>query len=420
MPSIDWYGSINEAYIGKTKDILAMEKAIHDIRSNHLGDIYFANADTSEFNRLAEKVFGFKVFALYIFPSNVRNAFTLPIDVKLDVNTLNKKNNLCDKSGFKYRKDAGYCCTVNISSGIIFSEDFTDGEVMAIILHEIGHNFSSMVDNGIKINQFIIKYVFSIMQLLEIINGNFHNGITINLNSYDKLKINIEEYLKNKCPHIIQAMSVLRGIKGFALDIVTNIFALLSAITPTNVIRSIIRSLSNLIYKPTGYNNEKIADNFPTIYGYGSELSSALLKFEYKQGIVTTDFIATVPLIGDIIALRNIGAEIIVSAFDEHPIWIERSQDQIRLLEDELNKSSLDPKMKKVIINDINQIKKSQDKYLSTYSDTHNSNIYKRMWYSFIFDMNDGDIKHKMIGRKNFKNIDKTLSANESTKLLEW
>jgi len=420
MPSIDWYGSpINEAYIGKTKDLLAMEKAIHEMRKDHMGDIYFVNVDASDFNRLAEKVFGFRTFALNIFPSNIYNAYTIPVDIKLDMNSLNtKKNSLCDKNGFKYKKEAGYCCITNISTGLIFSEEFTDGEVLAVILHEIGHNFASVVDKGIGVNQFIFKYIYVILQLVNIAQGQLR--LDIPLNALDNFKVKVEEIIRNKMPGLAYIVGFFRGIKGIASDIFTNIMALLGKVFGYNVYASVVKKLTQFIFKPTGYTNEKIADNFATVYGYGPELSTALSKFERKSGIVTTDFVNEIPVIGDILEFNTLPAEIILSAFDEHPIWVERSEDQIRLLEAELKKSSLDPKMKKVINDNIAEIKKAQDKYMSMHDDIHNATIYKRMWYSFIFDVADGDFKHNVFGKNDFKNIDRALGTQESANLLDW
>lgn len=420
MHNIDWYGPINEAYIGKTKDILAMEKALHNIRADHMGDVYFANVDTSEFNRLAEKVFGFKTFALQVFPSNVYNAYTVPIDVKLDMNSLNtKKNSLCDKKGFKYKKEAGYCCITSISSGLIFSYDFSDAEIMAIILHEIGHNFASVVDKGIGVDQFTFKYTYVILQLVDIVMGDAAS-LNIPLNRLDEFKIKFEEILKKKLPGAMVIVGVFRGLKGLASDVYRNIMALLSAVFPLNAYGAIIKKITKFILKPTGYINEKIADNFATVYGYGPELTTALSKFEKGSGVVVSDTINEIPLIGDLVALKNLPAEIIVSAFDEHPAFIERSQDQIRLLENELKKSSLDPKMKKVIEAQIKDITEARDKYLNTREDVHNATVYKRIWYSFVFDANEGDMKHTVFGTNNFGNIDRALGTQESANLLDW
>lgn len=423
MHNIDWYEPINEAYIGKTKDIIAMEKAIHNIRADHIGDIYFVNADTSEFNRLAEKVFGFKTFALNIIPGATFNAFTCPIDYRLDSKTLTPKASaICDKKGFKYKKEAGYCCIVNIYSGLIFSDLFTDGEIMAIILHEIGHNFSNIIDKGIEANTFILKYLCFIFFIINIFNGRLRTS-QLSLNSLEEFKLKVEKDIKEKLPGLAYIVGFFRGIKGIAIDLFYNICGLLGLIFPVSlskVYKLIVEKLCNLLYSPTGYNNEKLSDNFATVYGYGPELASALSKFETNTGVLTSDTINKIPVIGDIVALKSLPVEIILSAFDEHPIWFERSQDQIRLLEAELKKSSLDPKMKKVIENNIEEIKKSQEEYKKYSVSKHNATVYKKAWYSFIFNISDGDIRHKVVGKNNFENIDKALGTEESANLLDW
>lgn len=384
-----------------------------------MGNIYFANVDTSEFNRLAEKVFGFKTYALDIFPSNIYNAYTLPIDMKLDTKMNIKKTSICDKSGFKYKKEAGYCCITCISSGLIFSDNFTDGEILAIILHEIGHNFASVVDRGIEINMFTLKYVNLVCQLINYANGRFHT-LPAYFNAFDEFIVKLEDDIRKKLPALATILTIWNGISAIASDIVINIFALMGDILGYNIVRNLAAKIENILFKPTAYTNEKIADNFATIYGYGPEISTALNKFEVKRGIITTDTLNEIPVIGDIIALKNLPAEIIISAFDEHPDTLERCMDQVRLLERELKKSNLDPKMKKVISDNIDELKKAQDDYSNNYKDRHNATIYKRMWYSLIFNITDGDLKHHMLGKNNFENIDKALGTQESTNLLDW
>ena len=137
--------AINEVYFGKTPEILAMEKQLHKFRSKYMGR-YISNIsvnsdeDLLKFNRMVEDYFGFGCFTLHIQNEIMPNAFTLPLDYRIDVgltsNSIEKGVN-----HFKLNKKLDYTGIVYITSAVMFNSDFTTPEVMAVILHEIGHNF---------------------------------------------------------------------------------------------------------------------------------------------------------------------------------------------------------------------------------------------------------------------------------------
>lgn len=421
MSNIELYSSINEAYIGKTKELIAMENEISAMRKNKMGRKYFVGSDTTDFDRMVENYFGFDTFALNIFQTEQYNAYTIPIDVKLDVlNAKLKKNSICDPKGFKYKKEAGYCVITCISTGLFYNENFTDGEILAIILHEIGHNFASVIDNGINLNQFLLKWVDLVLQLVDLFIGEAR-GLSVNINFADKLNMKLNEIIVNRLPGLMIILGVFSSIGAMLRDAILNVFVLIGTLGYINVARALVSKITSIIFKPTAYTNEKIADNFVTVYGYGPELSSALLKFDDKSGIFVSDLLNEIPLIGDYLALKDLPAEIIVSAFDEHPYGLERTQDQIRLLENELKKSNLDPKMKQKMNMQIAEIKALQDNYIPL-GKTQNANVYKKAWYQFVFNLGEkGDTKHKFLGTKNFDKIDDTLGVSkESTDNLDW
>lgn len=130
----------------------------------------------------------------------------------------------------------------------------------------------------------------------------------------------------------------------------------------SNVMSKIIGN----IVKPTAYTNERISDNFATYYGYGPELTSALGKMSTTDsGLEAKDYLNNVPIISNIINILSMPAEIAISAFDEHPEYLERLQDKIRMLKRELKKGDIDPKMKEEIEIQITQIEDSKEKFIN-------------------------------------------------------
>ena len=141
--------SINEVYFGKTPEIMAIENQLDKFRRNYMGKYLIMGVnndpDLIRLNRMFENQFGFGCFSLNIVTQMIENAFTMPIDMRYDVFNTNK-NLIANKNTFKFNKDADYTCIVCIFSGLIFNPAYTTEEIMACILHEIGHNFYAALD----------------------------------------------------------------------------------------------------------------------------------------------------------------------------------------------------------------------------------------------------------------------------------
>ena len=165
------YNFLNEAYIGKTSLLLEVEKKIHEYRSKKDLTIYNCSSTSKEIldiNRLIEKQFGMEIFALKILPTEVIDAYNLPVACRFDMEKENMKNYVegNSKSGYRFRKNNGLCCIVCLSYGLIADKRYTDGQIVACILHEIGHNFGDCLYDELRVyNKAIIKeYKTSLIQ----------------------------------------------------------------------------------------------------------------------------------------------------------------------------------------------------------------------------------------------------------------
>lgn len=197
--------AINEVYFGKTKEILAIEKQLDLVRNKYMNryltNIFVNNdPDLLKLNRMIEDYFGFGCFSLNIINEPTINAFTIPIDFRLREGGTGKiKSDLIvNKNTFKFEKSADYTCMVYIYSGIIFNSEFTTGEVMAMILHEIGHNFYSAINNyssGVMVDLFVALRV--IYDVYLIFFGLISNPFT-SLMSVIDLVTTTDDYYKFK------------------------------------------------------------------------------------------------------------------------------------------------------------------------------------------------------------------------------
>ena len=375
---------LTEVYIGKTKELLLAETQLDIFRKKYMSKYVFntrvnSDKDLLKFDRMMEDIFGFGCFTLHIHNQPSVNAFTMPIDFRCDYKNPTD-NIIADKNGFKFKKEYSYAAILGIYSGLIFNPAFTTPEVMALLLHEIGHNFNSALN---KSNGTFTNIIVTIETFISIISGSplaFINTIK-NSNqmrmALDTAGKNMRE--KNAIPVIVydafkQLQSVLNttaltindilrvGSLG-TLTIITALYncvrsALMYIINPANIITKIIGL--NIKYK-----SELTADNFPTIYGYGPELASALNKFEGAEGdsssIIMRSF-NKIPVLSTIMHCNEIPVFFLAQMFDEHPHSTARIKDQLDLLNLELSKQDMDPKMVDRIKKDIKECNKSLDR----------------------------------------------------------
>jgi len=395
---------INEVYIGKTKDLLAMEDQIGKFRNKYMGKYIYSykvnnDPDLLLFNRMVEKYFGFGCFSMTIKQQPIVNAATYIIDYRIDIDNMNLKNDLMvDKRSLKFNPDKDYAVITFFYSGIMFNPVYTNGEIIAILLHEIGHNFA----NAMSHNAALLAYVYKTMNIVtSIITSPITAVIRYAIGS-NKV-IGTFAKMENRSREIDGIYSNISNIYDFIIDIYGTIqiyvYDIISVLTGLNVYKylySIGYLALRIIRNPFGawlstssvYASERIADNFVTMYGYGSEFSSALDKLELKENdpsIIIKAF-NSIPFISALSNMMALPADIFMNGFNPHPQHIARVRDQLDFLERETKKEDLDPKMKKVILKDIQDINKSYNRMIDTSKGIKDPNIGRHLYYKFLHD----------------------------------
>ena len=367
---------VNEAYIGKTPVLEEIEDLISQIRGkiNRYKD-FDRMKEVQALNRLFEKQFGMDVFALHMIPENVMNAYTCVIARNFDVY---RRKNFSDylvadrKDGFRFRSDNNFCIIANVYYGLFTNPDLTDGEILAIILHEIGHNFADFLDDNIRLaNQYIMDswMATNIAQIIiDAIQLNIIGVIGDISNVIQGLTM-MNNFKKNKMEKINQKgkertiSPTLKGLSGKTSDFFgtcTNI------LYKYNIIILGFKGIGKLFRKPfenflkksakqsVDRRNEIIADKFATVYGYGPELTTGLQKMSsYKSKDYT--IIDKLPF-GKKFNEAWDKLYLDINEFDCHPHDIQRANECIKTLKDELEQEDMDPKLKSVIYSQINAI----------------------------------------------------------------
>lgn len=416
--------AINEVYFGKTKEILAIEKQLDLVRNKYMNR-YLTNVfvnndqDLLKLNRMIEDYFGFGCFSLNIINEPTINAFTIPIDFRIREGGSGKiKSDLIvDKNSFKFNKSADYTCMVYIYSGVIFNSEFTTGEIMAMILHEIGHNFYSAINNsgtGVMVDLYIsLKAIYDIYLIFVGLISNPSISLTGSIDlltstdDYYKFKEKIKKTLRQNNDLIIKLIDIYKWFKSLANTAklsITNIIDMTSIglLYPiAGVLNTINLNLLSLLFLPMRYKNERTADNFATMYGYGPDhisLHNKMSSLNIKQTSKIKNLYMKIPLLSNLYALNvNIGT-IMVTAFDEHPIGISRCSDQINMLRRELEKSDIDPKMKKAIQEDIKACELNIKDIINISGGLKNKDIIRNAYYKSLYETSDSkDLKDMLL-----------------------
>lgn len=410
---------LNEAFVGKTETLLEMEKQIGIIRSSisRSQDINKLPV-VQKLNRLFEKQFGMEVFALHVDKNDTINAYTCPVATRFDIafkEVLYRKVTASKTEGYRFKEGNNLCIICAIYWGLLMSPEFTNGEILAIILHELGHNFADALNKDIEVyNKNMMQgYVYYLVYYCIITLGL---AIPSSISAYIK---NTNKYVKKKESNKKQnpLRGALSGCKARCedfkdyIDAICKRLGLQSFIINYNKKVADKNDVPNSVRKSAGRQNEVIADKFAGIYGYGPELASGLLKMEKKQSR-SEKFVDSIPVIGKKANKRFNDAIRDIYKYDCHPHTIQRINEEIKLLEYELEKSDVDPKLKKVLKEQLNQLKKLRDECTTVTKNMTEEEIERITYFANVNSL-DPDALDKELEDKINKSFDELIEDNK-------
>ena len=439
---------INEAYFGKTKEVYAIEKAIHDFRFPYLqkaGETsQFLNIDTyspkmnsdpnkKKLEKAISNCFGFSEASIDIIQSAQNNAATMPSSFSVDLGSdklyRSAKKSSSKKTGFKFDKNDGIIFMMQIYAGMFLNKNFTDAELTAILLHEIGHNFSPVAERGCKVaykfpaiavmlvilsqiaSQIAAYGVMGVKVIVDIpsIVGSVIGNILSSSNAGKKIIITIDDIgdkivadLEKVSPgfvNFLRGFVTAANVSSEVLGSISYIQGILSPVSlaslPINFIAWIVQSLG----RPTGYADEKFADAFPRMYGYGPDFISGLSKLTEESNSTAEQILnGVIPALPALNSVYMLPFYMLSSACDEHPLDIDRFNFALNDVQEELNRTDLSPKTKKIIMQDAKNMKAEYDKYynnLTKLDKRFGMGIYQKIVQSVF----GGSIKSKTKAR---------------------
>lgn len=378
---------LSEAYIGKTPILLEIEDAIGEVRKNLN---FYSNLNSSKevlkVNRLFEKQFGMEICALKIYQSSTPNAYTQVIATRFDIAERVIMSNMVvgDKvNGYRFRDGNDFCLICNIAYGLLADKQYSNAEIVAILLHEIGHNFADCIYSTIEVanrdmmnNYRSMIIIIAIIQALTIVG--IPNAIATIKQYFELNNRNMnkkEKKSQSKKPSKLAGL--VGGVKGKISDFSDFLNSVLTRLFGIGSIKlskreAELQGVKDKVRTSVGRQNEVFADKFAGVYGYGPEQASALLKLESTPS-KASNFINKISE-----ELNDRFNDVVrdINDFDVHPQLMQRINSEISLLKNELKKEDIDPKVKKAIesqLNELNKIVKKATEQSKDFSKNENA-----------------------------------------------
>lgn len=371
--------ALNEVYFGRGP-VEPLQKQITKLRNKLAFKPVTSNTNMDpevlKFNRLAESIFGFNSFSLYIQPNNMPNAYAFPVDTYFADDERKKILNavISSPTGFKYDKAfAQVNLVIAIHTGLLEMTEITDEEIMATILHEIGHGFfEAITDNECEFStaRKIIAMMTDVTKFAKdkVAHGKFvtEKIIDMELSRFNGMISGVAKHL-NKVKNKIFKKFVHESMED------------------------------NMKKNRIDYTNEKFADTFAAMYGYGEECHSGDIKI---FNVITKEFygVKTYSHLAEIVKMYKMYSEdflaYILGIQDPHPAELARIKTTADYLKRELAKEGLDPKMKKEMMDQLNKVYDLIEAYKNFPKDQDSMRIL-RLYHIKLYEKFGGDRRER-------------------------
>ena len=430
------YVPVTEAYFGKTKNLMEVEKLIGKIIKEltvNFKDIGKRIINAPKINKSKEnkqieallcKEFGFKEMVLHWDGSPTLNAWTVTHGIIKLADGSEPALPIKSGEGKYYDSKHKYICVVNIYAGFIDAKTPAE-EIVACILHEIGHNFAcTPVVNMVS----MLEWAFLPINLYraytsagEIFSAG--HSVQAGKNNPDIAKDleKCKEIGKNAFIQAILAwfrfgrywdlvqQGILHVFQSFLPDIIKSDLQAMDDWIVNNknkVLAEWKRYMDELeklkeYYKknPTflnfgvllgggieiatlifwhdftvvqhflslqeGYSNEVFADSFASAYGYGAATVALQRRIEYY--VLNNRALAKNNEYNVYNQYIFVMSQIMTTFLDEHPASQTRMKNQIDKLKRELDDPDVDPRIRAELMKDLERAEKIYDEYLNTF-----------------------------------------------------
>ena len=355
----DDFDFVEEAYYGKTSGLKKAEKLLVPI-IKYCHDIYDGSfegniSDTKEVKEL-EKVladeFGIGELSMTFYTVSVvagqmPNAFTYPSSLQFFKKSKENKKIANKKNSF---------VGVNVDIALVVSLDLTPDELMACILHEIGHCMNTSVFTLLaQLPSIQLINIFTSDDVPDYVKAQLASIIAIRtFLPIGKILHNIDKKLNELMSRVPKINSIIKTIMA-AVNDVTLVFAPFESII--NIIKNPLGTIMRYIdpHSIFAYQGERFSDSFATSYGYGVGLSSFMYKLQ-NMSETAKEVSALIPVLGIGRDLAEVSVKIVRMLADPHPSNPARIINQLNKMKRDLKDPNLDPRVRKELLENIESL----------------------------------------------------------------
>lgn len=380
---------LNEVYFGK-EYVQPLQNQLSIVRNKFKEKSWNtsmnSDKDVLKFNRLMEKMFGFTTFALSIVPDQYINAYMFPIGL---FQTSEERRKLisaikASKNGFRFDPSMGsFSVMFGLNMGTINSF-LTNEEIMAIMLHEMGHSFFEAVND----KDGIYTIANAINNAIDRVNRMIKSRISSGEQITDE---DIEDDMRSIAPIDVFKRAIMKPFSSIS-SLVKKGSSQINKLIHREAFED------NMSRRMIMYTNEKFADTFAAMYGYGVELHSALIKMTQREDDPNVKPQSKNPLIAVYRAYKYYILDAIAFAMhiqDEHPGELARIKVSCEYLKKEIAKESLDPKLKAQLVEQLDQLNRQIEEFLNYPKDQDKIYIYRK-YYALLYKKFGGDRREKI------------------------
>lgn len=443
--------AVNEAYFGRTPGINRCFNAFCDFRHKYLDSSFLRgikniDADHDKDLRLfiseMERQFGFYSFSFIISNSLQENMCTIPIlfydkrdkpnqifHGKYRPNRSNIKDWVYqDKEGYHFNKDLKASCIIIANAQMLFNEKYTDEEMFAVVLHEVGHNFQSFLNNDMMVLGSVdcfVRYILIALDIwLKLVQGDIGGYIKdvfqlllVDQNGHKSMsKLYNDLTSDENTNNVYSYFNFIKGLLNVPREIVTAVI-MVPAAPLLGLLSGIVQFLSNLSIAGTithayGYMGEQMADNFPTYYGFGQDMvNTQVNKMPGAFGPLSQG-VGKIPVIGHLYNFMLLPAQMLLSISDEHPADVVRAKSTINSMKTDVNDPQLSPKLRAELKKQIDESEALVNEYLKKANDISDPESLKIFYDKCIYTTANGGFKYKTY--RSLFNLDKGVQQMSS------
>lgn len=252
---------------------------------------------------------------------------------------------------------------------LIYRANLNEQEVLAVLLHEIGHNFYVCpISVGFELFYTVATFPIGLLGQF-IVKGVF------------KVSFALSDFIKENLPILPNITTIFTTL----YDEITRFFKPIRYLENLAYrLLDIVSGRVNFIDIFTGYGDERGADSFAAMYGYGPELSSGLKKLHTAEGTSYGKLIKNSGTIGSIYNdIVELSCDLMaMMSLDPHPSNNQRAAVMLKKLKKDLATGDHPREVKRELEKEIERMEKM---YKIVNENSSSSKVQIRQaWYNMI------------------------------------